>query len=258
MKNFWNPERYALTKALRIEQALSVLNKAGYSFRGDEHILDVVCGNGMVSHELAERVPGGSVLAIDISPSMLECAREHFSRKNLKFKQLNATKIDEVEAFDLIVSFACLHWVGDQLTFLERAYAFLKPGGLAIFVLYSKSDILWEGLDMLMANEKWAQYFGGFVDAYYEYGEEIYRTLAETAGFTVRLLERSEQHIFKGQQHYEQCIRSWLHHLRCIPAELHGDFMHDLSEAVRSLFPKYGLADFKDMGYPKLEVCLSR
>jgi len=46
------------------------------AFRGDESILDLGCGDGALTAQLATLVPGGHVLGIDASAGMLETARQ--------------------------------------------------------------------------------------------------------------------------------------------------------------------------------------
>ena len=46
-------------------------------FRGDESILDLGCGDGVLTEKLAVMVPNGKVLGIDASSDMLKTARLH-------------------------------------------------------------------------------------------------------------------------------------------------------------------------------------
>jgi len=43
---------------------------------GHEHVLDVGCGTGRLTGEIASRVPGGRVVGVDRSPSMLSTAAD--------------------------------------------------------------------------------------------------------------------------------------------------------------------------------------
>jgi trans-aconitate 2-methyltransferase len=43
--------------------------------RGNGTIPDLGCGNGVITRELANRVPYGAVVGVDSSPSMLEAAK---------------------------------------------------------------------------------------------------------------------------------------------------------------------------------------
>jgi len=53
--------------------------------RGDERVLDLGCGDGRLTAELARCVPQGSVLGIDASDTMIEAARQRTS-ENLRFE----------------------------------------------------------------------------------------------------------------------------------------------------------------------------
>ena len=48
--------------------------------RGDERVLDAGCGSGRVTELLVERLPDGSVVALDGSPAMIEQARSRLAR----------------------------------------------------------------------------------------------------------------------------------------------------------------------------------
>ena len=47
------------------------------SLQGDEQILDLGCGDGKLTAQLAELVPEGSVLGIDASRGMIEVAQKY-------------------------------------------------------------------------------------------------------------------------------------------------------------------------------------
>ena len=65
----WNASEYDRLSALQAtmaEEALSVLK-----LQGNERILDVGCGNGKTTAEIAARVPQGSVTGVDASAEMI-------------------------------------------------------------------------------------------------------------------------------------------------------------------------------------------
>lgn len=103
-----------------------------------EHVLDVGCGAGAITLEAARRVrPGGSVLAIDISPDLVAMARDRTASAGAVEVELieadaAAYPYDE-EAFDVLVSRNGLMFFDDPdaaLTNLARA---LRPGGRIVF-----------------------------------------------------------------------------------------------------------------------------
>ncbi len=55
----WNAPEYAKLSSLQAAMASEVLNLLRPRLRGDERILDVGCGNGKVTREIAAMVPKG-------------------------------------------------------------------------------------------------------------------------------------------------------------------------------------------------------
>ena len=96
--------------------------------KGDEAILDLGCGNGVITKELAERVPQGRVVGVDSSPSMLEAAKAH-KTENMELKLLDITEMAFEAEFDVVFSNAALHWVLDHEKLLKKIYSALKQRG---------------------------------------------------------------------------------------------------------------------------------
>ncbi len=105
---------------------------AGLSLRGDERILDLGCGDGVLSERLATRVPKGLVLGVDASESMISTAKK-LERDNLRFRLLDIDLLDFDGEFDAIFSNATLHWVKDHGRLLKNAARALKKGGIIRF-----------------------------------------------------------------------------------------------------------------------------
>ena len=73
----WNASEYDRISALQAtmaEETLSLL-----TLQGTERILDIGCGNGKTTAEIAARVPDGAVLGVDASARMVAFARDHWS-----------------------------------------------------------------------------------------------------------------------------------------------------------------------------------
>src|SRR5687767_2281707 len=82
----WNATAYNQISALQAAMANEEL--ARLAFKGDERVLDVGCGDGKITAEIATRVPRGAVLGVDPSRNMIEFATSHFAatRPNLRFE----------------------------------------------------------------------------------------------------------------------------------------------------------------------------
>src|SRR5690606_12903627 len=87
------------------------------SLTGTETVLDIGCGDGKITAEIAKKLPKGKVLGIDISPSMIQFAETAFPSneyKNLEFILLGAEDINFDNQFDHVLSFTALQWVKDH------------------------------------------------------------------------------------------------------------------------------------------------
>src|SRR5262245_31320966 len=121
-----------------LQQAMAQEQLGRLTLDGGEQILDVGCGDGKITAEIAKRVPRGSVLGIDPSREMIAFASSRFgppAQANLRFEVADARRLPYRDEFDLVVSFNALHWVPEQGTALSSIRAALKPGGRALLRL---------------------------------------------------------------------------------------------------------------------------
>ena len=109
----WDAEEYAKNSAAQLGWAQELIAKL--ALKGDEFILDIGCGDGKVSAELARRVPRGGVTGIDSSLDMIQKARSAFpATANLSFALKDAREFGFESRFDVVFSNATLHWVKDH------------------------------------------------------------------------------------------------------------------------------------------------
>jgi trans-aconitate 2-methyltransferase len=98
---------------------------------GDERAIDAGCGTGRVTRLLAERLPRGSVLAVDGSARMVEEASRQLAdlggRVTVRRSDLLELEVDEPA--ELVVSTATFHWILDHARLFARLHHALRPGG---------------------------------------------------------------------------------------------------------------------------------
>ncbi len=99
----WNAGGYYRQSAL--QKWVADEHLASLTLADGERVLDVGCGDGKITAEIADRLPEGSVLGVDPAADMIAFARKHFRRKNLDFAAGDATRLAYREEFDLAVSF---------------------------------------------------------------------------------------------------------------------------------------------------------
>jgi trans-aconitate 2-methyltransferase len=100
--------------------------------RGDERVLDAGCGSGRVTELLVERLPRGSVVALDASPTMIDGARLRLARFGERVSYLVADLGRPIvldDQVDAILSTATFHWVVDHDALFRNLAAILRPGG---------------------------------------------------------------------------------------------------------------------------------
>ena len=117
----WDAEDYArfggFVPALGIA-ALELLDP-----QPGEHILDIGCGDGVLTQMIVER--GATVVGIDNSLSMIGAARA----RGLDARLMDAAQLRFDEAFDAAFSNATLHWVLDKERAARAIWFGLKRGG---------------------------------------------------------------------------------------------------------------------------------
>ena len=95
-----------------------------------QRILDLGCGTGTLSAELAEQA--AEVLGVDSSPDMVARAAALHHAPNLRFEVRDALDLPYEGQWDVIFSNAVFHWIADHDRLLANVHRALKPGGALI------------------------------------------------------------------------------------------------------------------------------
>lgn len=110
-----------------------------------QRVLDVAAGAGEQSIRAARRVaPGGSVLATDLSPRILEFATRMAAQAGVTSITTQAMDGEQLEladdSFDVVISRVGLIYFPDQQRALKEMLRVLKLGGRVAAIVYSTPD----------------------------------------------------------------------------------------------------------------------
>ena len=122
----WNWE----TPAGKLRWARRVKMLTGHLQQGQK-VLELGCGIGYFTRSLASS--GAEITAIDISPDLLEVARQNCRAENVSFEVQNAYAMTYADkSFDSVVGSSVLHHLEIDAA-LNEVYRVLKPGGSIYF-----------------------------------------------------------------------------------------------------------------------------
>jgi SAM-dependent methyltransferase len=142
---FWNEAAARwVTHQDHIDQLLAPLTERLFAFaapRAGERVLDVGCGTGTVTLQLASRVgPEGAVLGIDIAAPMIAAARERAAGTAVRFVEADAATHPFASEHDLVFSrFGVMFFPDPVAAFANLRRAFAPGGRLAM--------MCWRGLE---------------------------------------------------------------------------------------------------------------
>ena len=128
------------------------------NFNKSLKILDIGCGTGRHSIELSKR--GYCVTGIDLSESLLKCAKEKAAEQNLQidFQKHDSRNLPFLNQFDLIImlcegSFPLMETDEMNFTILKNAANALKPKGKLIFTTLNGLFPLFHSVKEFLASQ---------------------------------------------------------------------------------------------------------
>ncbi len=96
-------------------------------------ILELGCGNGVLTRLLANQYPTSTLHATDISPAMLAQAQQALkSHTNIKLSVMDAENLTSSQRYDCIISSMTAQWFENLPATLKNWQAHLKPNGVII------------------------------------------------------------------------------------------------------------------------------
>lgn len=242
----WNAADYRANSSAQESWGKGLI--AGLHLAENARVLDIGCGDGRLTRELARRVPKGMVVGIDASPSMIALARDSFADvPNLRFECMDARKIALPEKFDFVFSNAVLHWFKEHDAFLASLRKVMRDGAELQFSFGGKGNAgeIVTALFHTIAKEPWSAYFPrehfrAEQLPYAFFSPEEYRGLLFRNGFapeSVELVRREMRQ--KDREALAGWVRTtWMPFTSRVPENVRGEFITRIVDEFASEHPE--------------------
>ena len=234
-----NPERYSHghhESVLRSHKWRTAENSAAFllpHLRDAMTLLDVGCGPGTITADLARRLPNGSVVGVDLPAAVIEMAQRDLGGGNVRFEvgDVYALQFDD-DSFDVVFAHQVLQHLGEPVAALQEMRRVLRPGGIVAVRDSDYAAFVWAPADPRLT--RWMEIYhqltarnGHEADA----GRHIHDWVRE-AGFE-QLQISSSNWTFHTPEDRAWWGQTWADRVR------HSEFGHQSVE--------YGLADATEL-----------
>ncbi|MEN1934636.1 malonyl-ACP O-methyltransferase BioC [Paenibacillus sp. 102] len=130
-------DQYASVQKKMAQQLLSIMKKH-YHNMSSIRILELGCGTGYLTEQLAVSFPNATITAIDFAESMIAVAKTRNYVESVTFRCEDIEQLTLGESFDVIISSATFQWLNDLQTTLKNLYRYLFEGGLLLFSTFGE------------------------------------------------------------------------------------------------------------------------
>lgn len=198
-------------------------------------ILDLGCGDGKLTRQLANKAHHANVHGLDLSANQIAAAKKFIDGDvvdRLSFSVGDAADFHLERTFDLIFSNAAMHWVENQDGVIRCASKHLRPGGMLYLLIPAKANLFKQLADtraQLISSPKYAEYLKNYEPRTFSHSIDDYMPRLLNSGFTINeILVKPRNNIFDSETQFANWVNAWLFSLFSeIPQNLQGEFLND-------------------------------
>ena len=160
----WDAKLYQKSSSFQFNLGLMAIEKLKPVDK--ETILEIGCGNAMLTIELAKLIPNGKIIAIELSKDMVKHAKSNlveYGINNVNIENIDAIKMDYKNEFDAVFSNSAIHWIKDLELMYRLIYDSLKNSGRILIQSSLKEiNVLFQVLFDLVKLTNYKEYFKNF------------------------------------------------------------------------------------------------
>jgi trans-aconitate 2-methyltransferase len=204
MSNAWDPDRYLTFAAQRrapYDDLVALVER-----RPGLRVVDLGCGPGELTADLAVRLEAASVVGVDHDARMLARAQA-FASERVSFVHADIAS-HPLHEVDLVLSNAALHWLPDHPRLFERLRDGLAPGGqLAVQMPNNFAQPTHTLAEALAGEAPFREALGGVRSGAAVESAERYATLLFALGFREQIVrEQVYLHVLPGPE----AVMAWV------------------------------------------------
>jgi trans-aconitate 2-methyltransferase len=232
----WDPQQYGRFASERTRPFLDLINRIEAS--SPRRVIDLGCGSGELTAQLAARWPSAAVEGIDSSEEMIAAAAPH-DRVTLRVGDV--TTWTPPEDADVVVSNATLQWLPTHRELLASWAAGLPADGWLAFQVPGNFDSFSHTLLRSLAeSRRWASSLTGILRHEDAVGTpEQYAGILLAAGLVADVWETTYVHVLAGPDPVLEWIRGTALRpvMAALPQASYALFEEELAAQLRNAYP---------------------
>ena len=248
----WDPELYNRFRRYRAEPVEHILSRL--QLTDAEKIIDLGCGSGENTLELARRSAHGSALGVDGSPAMIEAARKMLEsepaeiKARVSFEILNVAEFRADRAYTLIFSNATFQWIPNNRALFAACFDALRADGtIVVQVPANETETAKMEIGRLAREAPWKTMLGGRDRAFHEEPPEFYAAMLAEIGYDrIDCYHLTFHHPMDKPADVVQWYRSTglRPFLDALPKERHDEFLAQVTMRLNAAYGTSGPMTF--------------
>ncbi|MCH9630153.1 MAG: Trans-aconitate 2-methyltransferase [Chlamydiia bacterium] len=234
---FLDPSQY--NKNSEMQQRVAKKQFEKININGDEHILDIGCGDGGLTNELGKNLTTGTIKGVDPSKSMIEHAKNKYSSKKVSFDISDAESLNEVEKYNVITCFSAFQWfVKPKEAFANMVKALKKNGTIHIVTFPLESPDWASFVKALESKEKWVKYKDQTKRSFMLYSDEYAELAKKHKLEVIDLTTVDDFSIHPDIDHYKRYVKGWVSSFAPVPELEIDEYVNAIVEHTKDQFSK--------------------